>query len=173
MGDILYILISRIFNLRPRLYRTQDALVAVTSTRFAILTFGLKLRKVMIDSHQQAIRIFSRSCWFFTRVRRVPFDRVKEVLYEYHDVSPGSGIAGVSYTETDLFVVSVRLKDRKIVLLAKFFGRGSFVNNSIMPDWLYFVENVRAGLSSGDQEEESRAFASSVAAIIGVDIVNQ
>ena len=79
----------------------------------------------------------------------------------------------MNYTETDLFVVSVRLRNGKIVMLAKFFGRGSFVNNSFFPDWLYFEEIVRAGLSGGDQEDESRAFASSVAAIIGVDIVNQ
>lgn len=165
--------IGRLFNVRPRIRLVNGAIVATTAPHIAVLSLGLKLRKVMVDPNHRAIRIFARYAWFFTKVKRIPFEDVKYVLYKYVDASPLGGLPNTTYQEQDLFVVGVRLRNRKEHTLVRFYGQGDFANNSIMPDWVYFDQIGMSRLSQGSQEDESRLYATSVANMIGVELTNE
>jgi hypothetical protein len=74
------------------------------------------------------------------------------------------------YQELDLFTVGVVLTSGEAVTLCRFFGPGDWVNNHFMPDWVFFDDHLAAALSRGDQEEESRAYATVVARTVGVEL---
>ncbi len=65
------------------------------------------------------------------------------------------------------------LRNGEETVLCRFYGQGSFVNNSFMPDWMYWGDQVAADLTQGSQESESRGYATTVAALIGVDVRNR
>lgn len=173
-GFLADILFAHVLKLRPRVHKVDGALIADTALHVAILTLGLKLRRVMIDPKQKAVRIFARYGWFFPKVRHIPFHAVECVLYTYSElngaINPLSGWS--AYQEREMFAVRLRLVDGEEPLLCRFYGSGSFVNNSILPDWLYWDEMLTAPLAQGDQEEVSRCYASAVAALIGVELQN-
>lgn len=164
------VVFGRLLQMRPKIRRVGDALVASTATKWAILMLGTKLRTVTVDPRQRAIRIVARYFWLLKGVRRVPFDAVRRVVYDYRDINPLQHLPLAVYQELDLFTVSVDLRDGERVVLCRFFGLGDFVNEHILPDWVFWDEQLAAALSQGDQEDESRAYASSVAAIIGVPL---
>ncbi len=166
-------LFQRIFNMRPRVRKLNGCLVADTGVRCAVLTLGLKLRRVLVDPTQRAVRIRARYFWVVPIVRRIPFDAVKEVIYDYHDVSPFGSISLSGYQETDMFAVRLRLVNGEEVLLCRFFGSGNFVNDTVWPDWFYWTEVQFSRISAGSQEDESRMYAIAVAGLIGVEIENQ
>ena len=94
----------------------------------------------------------------------IPFRFIESIRYGYNDVSGNSpwSEAGPTF---DVFRISLRLCDQEVVPLFSFFGKGTFVNNSIMPDWWYWPEyamNV-----SGTQEQESRLVAELLRHMIG------
>lgn len=172
---VINILLGRLLNVRPRIRKIQGALVADTAPHIAVLTLGLKLRRVMIDPKQKAIRMFARYGWFVPRIRHIPFDAITCVLYTYNELNnqlnPLSGWQ--AYQQQDMFVVRVRLKNGEEPILCRFYGQGDFVNNSILPDWLYWEDQMASNLTRGSQEDESRAYATTVANLIGVDVRNR
>ncbi len=87
MDYLIGILLGRFFNVGPRVRKLNGALTADTAVPIAILTLGLKLRRVMIDPKQKAVRIFARYGWFVPRVRHIPFDFVQCVLYDYIEMN--------------------------------------------------------------------------------------
>ncbi len=171
---IVNILFGRLLNVRPRIRKVQSMLIADTAPHIAILTLGLKMRRVMIDPQQKAIRIFARYAWLIPRVRHIPFDVVECVLYTYNELNnqfnPLSGWE--AYQQQDMFVVGLRLKDGEEPILCRFYGQGDFMNNSIFPDWMYWEVEMPANMTHGTQEDESRGYASTVAGLIGVDVRN-
>lgn len=175
MNFITSILFGRLLNVRPRVRKVNGALVADTAPHIAILTLGLKLRRVMIDPKQKAIRIFARYAWFIPRVRHIPFDAVQCVVYDYIELNnqynPFAGWG--AYQQQDMFKVCLRLIDGEEPVLCRFYGQGEFVNNTYMPDWMYWGDEVAAELTHGSQETESRSYANTVANIIGVGLQNR
>jgi hypothetical protein len=174
MNYLISIVLGRLLNVRPRMRKVGGALVADTAPHIAILTLGLKLRRVMIDPQQKAVRIFARYAWLIPRVRHIPFDVVQCVLYDYMELNNQfNPLAGWgAYQEQDMFTVRLRLKDGEEPVLCRFYGQGDFLNNSIMPDWMYWGDEIKADLTHGSQESESRSYATTVAALIGVDVQN-
>ena len=171
---VVNVLFGRLLNVRPRIRKEHEVLIADTAPHIAILTLGLKLRRVMIDPNQKAVRIFARYAWFFPRVRHIPFDVIECVLYTYRElnnmINPFSGWG--AYQEQDIFLVCVRLKNGEEPILCRFYGQGAFVNNSFLPDWMYWGDEMTANLTQGTQETESQSYATTVAKLIGVDIRN-
>jgi hypothetical protein len=174
MGYLFNLLIGRFLHVEPRIRKVRGALVADTAPHIAVLTLGLKLRRVMIDPEQRAVRIFARYAWFIPKVRHIPFDVVQCVLYSYtelnNQINPFSGWG--AYQEQDMFTVRLRLKNGEEPVLCRFYGQGGFVNNTVWPDWMYWGTELAANLTQGSQEDISRHYADTVAALIGVDIRN-
>jgi hypothetical protein len=170
--DFLFgIIFGRLLNVRPRIRKINGALVADTAPHIAVLTLGLKLRRVMLDPRHRAVRIFARYAWFFPRVRHIPFDVVRCVLYTYSDVNPLSGLG--AQREQDMFTVRLRLKNGEEPVLCRFYGQGGFVNNTLWPDWMYWEDQMIANVVQGSQEDESRLYATAVSNLIGVEIENR
>lgn len=164
------VLLARLLAMRPRIRVVRDVLVASTAPRWAVLTLGLKLRTVTVNPRQRVIRIVGRYLWLVRVVRRIPFDAVVRVVYDYRDVNPLQHLPLAVHQELDLFTVSVDLRNGERVVLCRFFGAGEFVNEHFLPDWVFWDEQLASSLSRGDQEEESRAYATTVAAVVGVPL---
>ena len=165
--------LARMLNLRPRVAKEKDILVASTGIGTQCFTLFSASRRLMIDPHQKAVRIRDRSFWFFTQWHRIPFDVVEAVVYSYADVSPGQISPLGAYRSMDLFTVALRLNHGKEQRLFRFFGQSAFNNNGILPDWCYWEDNVMTPLVIGGQEAASKTFAEVLSGMIGVPIVNE
>jgi len=153
-----------ILSMRPKISKEGGKLSARTSVCFALFTLGLHWRKVVIDPKHQKVIITRRSLWFFEQRRVIPFRFIESIGYGYNDVSGTSDWGGAGQT-FDVFRISLRLVDQESVPLFSFFGRGSFINNSVMPDWWYWSEYTTS--LSGTQEQESRLYAELLKQMIG------
>jgi hypothetical protein len=172
MQYILFLLLGRLLNIRPKIRKVNDLLVATTAPHIALLTFGLKLRSVIIDPRQKAVRIHARYCWFIPIVRHIPFFAITSIIYRYADWNPTSNFGIFAYQEEDMFSVNVRLKDGEEVMLVRFFGNGDFINNSWYPDWMLWEDFIEARITKGNQEEESRVYVDIISKLIGVPVEN-
>ena len=101
----------------------------------------------------------------------MPFNAIKSVTYTYGDLDPSQHWAWAHQTN-DLFTVGLWLHSGEEVPLFRFYGSGDFQNEGPFPDWWYWDEKIEAQLSMGNQEGESRAYASILSAMIGVEIDN-
>lgn len=170
VGVAVRFVLGRIFAMGPRLQVRRGALVASTSLKTTIMTLGMRMRTVTVDPRLRHIRIENRTLWLFRRVRRIPFEAVKSVLYDWNDVNPFHDTPMTIHQELDLYVVSVSLEDGRVVELCRFFGLGDWVNEHYMPDWVFWDDMLAAELARGSQEEESRAYALLIAQAIGVPL---
>jgi hypothetical protein len=164
MGGEGMLLGLSVLSMSPKIWKENGKLIARTSGCFALFTFWLHWRKVVIDPKHQKVIITRRSLWFWEKRRVMPFRFSESIAYGYNDVSGTSDWGGAGQT-FDVFRISLRLADQETVPLFSFFGRGSFVNNSVMPDWWYWSEYTTS--MSGTQEQESRLYAELLKRMIG------
>lgn len=151
----------------PRIQKEGGRLVATTAWKTRLLTLGMLNRTVNVDPAQQTITIRDRTAWFFKRRRRIGFGVIRAVTYSYEDLTVGAALQW-TYDSSDLFRVGVRLESLEDIHLFSFYGRGTFVNEGPLPDWLYWSEY--AFDLSGTQESESRAFVELLSSMIGVPV---
>jgi hypothetical protein len=163
---------SRIFVFKPRVYRRNGQLIAQSGWRSQLFSLGFGGRQVVIDRQREMVRIRKRSFWFARSTRFIPFKAVEEVTYDYHDVSPHT-YASWSHQEDDLFTVGLKLRTGEYVPLVRFYGEGDFSNDSDFPDWFFWEDKLEARLSMQNCEGESRAYAYSIAAVMGVEVGNE
>src|SRR5262245_22082129 len=135
----------------PRVRKAKGKLIASTAWRLRILTLGLTLRTVVIDRIEEVVRIRRRYFWLLTRKRKIPFEAVRVVSYDYQDLSIGS-LWSWAHDSLDLFSVGLRLHGGRDVHLFNFFGEGTFQNDGPLPDWWYWDDF--AFDMSGTQETE-------------------
>jgi hypothetical protein len=172
LGYLLFFVYGKVFRFRPRIRRDGGRLVATSGRRSQVFSLGLWWRRVTVDRNARTIRIESRGGWIFRSARTIPFDRIAEVLYGYGQLDPSSYAPMAAYHDDDLFTVGLLLDDNKEVPLFRFYGTGSFTNNTIWPDWMYFDSTIMERLTQGPQEDESLYFADALALLIGVPIGN-
>jgi hypothetical protein len=156
-----------LLSIGPRLEKRDGQLIARTCWRVWLAFLGSYERRLTVDPKRQNISIFRRYLWFFRRTKEIPFHSVKAVLYRYTDVSGNTNWAWWGQTY-DHFTVGLQLHDFEEVNLFHFFGEGTFVNNTRLPDWLFWEQYVTT--VSGTQEQESRAFAELLQHMIGVPL---
>ncbi len=170
--DILWTFVfGRLFWIRPSVRRKGAVLVATSNWRTHVFTLGAYSRTVLVDTAQRAVRARTRRFWLFVRWRRFPFDAVRAVLYGYVDLSPDSVFSSISaFQRDDVFTVALRLADGSEHALFRFYGPGEFVNESFLPDWMYWTDQLEAWYSHGPQETESLAYADLVSRLIGVPL---
>ncbi len=168
MDFISQYLFSRLFYFCPKISKQGQTLVARSDWRALTMCLGYGGRMVTIDPVQKVIRLKLRSFWFYQTSKRIEFDWIQEIVYHYNDIAPAWG----AHQENDLFEVALLLKNGERVTLFHFYGEGSFVNNGIMPDWMYWEDFMIADYIRGNQESESLMFADMVSRLTGAPIGN-
>jgi hypothetical protein len=116
-----------------------------------------------------------RKAWAIKTFRRIEFTDIEEILYGYAEVSSDSfdtSSTWGAHTVQDLFTVGLLLKGGEQVTLFRFYGQGGFVNNGILPDWMYWDEYLVSPYTQGNQESDSLMFADLLSRMIGVPIGN-
>lgn len=151
----------------PRISERDGGLIAATAWRWRVLFLGTMLREVVVDPGSKMVLIHCRYLWFFPFRRRIPFAKIAAVTYGYEDLSTGAGWSPAHNT-FDAFAVGLQLVDDAEIPLFSFYGEGTFVNESGLPDWMYWGQSIFGVV--GRQEHESRAFVDSLAKMIGVKV---
>lgn len=148
--------VSSLFSLGPKISREGRRLVARTSVPVLLLTLGLSYKRVVVDPAARAVTIERRFAGVFRTERRIPFDAIDAIVYQYGDLNPTTAL-GFTGDAVDRFAVGLRLRGSPYpVHLFSFVGEGSFQNTTIWPDWFYWEE--LAFDMRGTQEEESKVF---------------
>ena len=166
---IVVMLIGRIFKFCPKIAKVGGKLVARSSILAQVLTLFAAARRVTVDPTIRGLTIRRRLFWFFNATQRIDFDRILNVTYDYSEVAPTSQVAWAYYS-CDLFTVGLQLKTGEQILLFRFFGGGDFVNDSFLPDWMYWQDELEAKLAHGSQEREAGAYAKTLGGLIGVPV---
>lgn len=157
----------RLLSICPRIGKRGCRIVAKTAWRLRILLLGLVLREVVIDPQAEEIILDSRYLWVVRRRHVFPFADIEAITYGYQDDTFGSSWS--AHDSTDWFNVGLRLKDRKEIHLFHFIGDGTFTNNSVFPDWMYWGERLFD--FEGSQERESKAFVDLLSTMVRVPVV--
>ncbi len=168
--DVIYWLTKftgRFFAIGPRIWRDGDTVVARSNWFSQLLCLGFAGRRVTIDPKGRALRIRYRSFWLFTFSRRLEFDWVSHVLYGYYGTG---GWSYGAYQEDEVFSIKLVLKNAEEVLLFRFAGEGDFVNNTFLPDWMFWWDSTVANLCKGPQEAQSLMYAETVSQLVGVPL---
>ena len=158
-----------VMTVHPTVQRKNSVLSASTPWQWQLLTLGATNRELRIDPRTKLVYFFHRNFWFSKHKQHFSFDQVASVYYRYVDMNPPSFLP-MTYQEADIFQVGFRMKNDREIKLFTFMGRGGFVNNSRLPDWLYWEDFAIARLSAGNQETESLAFANTIALLVGVGL---
>lgn len=167
---LLDVLLQRLLQCRPRIYRQGNQLIAVTGWRTQILCLGFAGRKVVVDPDAKLVRLTQRAFWFATYGKVYTYDRILYVLSGYRDWSlSGLSVSG-AYRETGVFTVELRLTTGERIVLFRFFDEGAFTNEGFLPDAMYWQDYVNSALTTVDQGTAADNYAKLVAGLIGVRI---
>jgi hypothetical protein len=156
-----------LLSVTPRIRKEDGKLVARTSLVGLLITLTLLHRTVTVDPEKRLLTVRRRLFWFFTRTRSVPFGHIESLTYSYEDWNPSTGM-GFAGDTTDCFTVRLNLKDGEQVHLFHFFGEGTFTNNSVLPDWMYWPDY--AFDAAGTQTEKSKAYVELLESILSVPL---
>lgn len=151
-------------SITPRIVGDAQGLTATTAWAAQLLMLCGWFRRVRIDLEERRVSIDDRSWWIRCRERVILFDQVAAVTYGYEEWSWTWG----ARDPIDRFIVGLKLKSRKEVALFWFAGDGTFTNDGILPDWVYWKE-IAFDLQ-GTQEQESRVFARVLSKMIEVTL---
>jgi hypothetical protein len=154
-------------SVTPRIGKDEEKLVAQTSPMGLLLTLTLLHRAVVVDSQKKSVIIRRRLFWFLASEKEIPFKRIASLSYDFEDWNPSTGM-GFTGGTTDCFTVKLNLTNGKQVHLFHFFGEGTFVNNSIFPDWMYWSDF--AFDAAGTQAEKSRAYVTVLQKLLNVPL---
>ncbi|HWD38378.1 MAG TPA: hypothetical protein VG944_05985 [Fimbriimonas sp.] len=172
MIEVILTILFRIFTLTfsptPAI-KKEGGLLAIESTwKTALLTLGGRHRRVLVDPKNRGIILTDRRFWLFRSSRRIPFDAIVSILYGYVDLAD----SWFSHYDEDLYTVGLNLTNGTSVAFFRFFGQGSFTNNSIYPDWCFWEENMVSKTAQHDMESESATLAGVLSHITGAPLEN-
>jgi hypothetical protein len=155
---------TRLLSITPRIVGDARGITAMTARMAQLLMLCARFRRVRIDMSERKVTMEDRSWWFRKQARVILFDEVAAVGYGYEEWSWSWG----ARDPIDRFVVGLKLKWGEEVRLFCFVGDGTFRNDGIFPDWVYWKE-IAFDLQ-GTQEQESRMFARVVGKMLGVSL---
>ena len=171
MGYISSFLFRKLINVEPTVSKEGQLLIIKSGWRAHLLSLGAASRKISVDPVSKIVRLRGRRFWFFGWSRRIEYDWIQQIEYGYWSTG-GSNLYWGEGTEDEMFTISLRLKDNSDVTLCRFFGSGDFYNNTIMPDWWYYGDQMLAEVSRGTQQQSSYALVNLLENLIGVPVVN-
>ena len=144
-------------------------LVIKTAWRGHCLSLGAASRKVTVDPVLKIVRLRGRRFWFFPWARRIEYDWIQQISYGYTSFGGWGWGEG---TVDDLFTISLYLKNNTEVLVCRFYGSGDFYNNTIMPDWWFYGDQMIAEAGRGTQDQNSSSLVNLLQNLIGVPVAN-
>lgn len=152
---------------RPRVFADGDALVIADGWKSHLLRLGSFSRMARIDPKAKVVGLKGRRFWFGTWSRAIPFSRIDQIEYGYEETG-----GSYDHQEHDKFTLGLRLTNGESVHLCTFTGLGGFMNNSVLPDWMFPGEALEARITAEDQEDRSQNLADVLSGMIGVPITN-
>ena len=153
----------------PQVRVERDRITARTSPVYAVLTLGLTLDRVEVDSRARAVRIARRKAWFFHRTRQIAFDRIQAVTYEMDDHSVLPEATGVR-SGPETFRVGLKLHDLEQVDLFRFTGEGAFAADvTFLHEWVDHKIQELADVT-GRQQQGSLGMVELLGQRIGVPL---
>lgn len=168
INEIVSRLVMKAVVPRPEVTVEGNCLVLQSGWRTAALTLGGRKRKVIVDRQKSLITIQDRRFWVSSK-QTIVFDRVHEVIYGYVDMGGNDWTSG---NEQDLFTVGLWLKDGKVVTLFRLYGEGEYINNSILPDWMFVDEIIPGQVVKHGMDDHALSVSDVLAATIGVPVGN-
>jgi hypothetical protein len=164
--DRLVEMLTRLLSITPRIVGDADVLTATTSRLAQLLMLLARFRRVRVDAASRTVTIEDRMWWCWRKARVILFDQVAAVSYGYEEWLPLSGFS--ARDPIDRFVVGLKLKGGEEVGLFWFVGDGTFTNDGVFPDLVYWKEIALD--MSGTQEQESRVFAKVLRKMVGAPL---
>ena len=173
-------LFRKLTNIVPTVSKRGDVLVISYGWRSHLLSLGSVSRRIEVDPNLKVLHIIGRRFWVFGWSKRIEFDWVEVILYGYWNSgwalgtgASGWGVVGFGeYTEEEMFTIALQLKNNTKVVLCRFFGSGEWVNNSFLPDWCYWGDQMLADATYGSQQSSSSTLVNVLSNLIGVPVVN-
>lgn len=150
-----------------RIRKDNEQLLISTSRIVQALTLGTTFTAVRFSPLERRIEIRRRNFWIRRTCRVVRFDDVAAVLYGYEDWSLEADL-GASHDSRDVFTIGLRLSSDEEISIARFFGAGEFVNESLLPDWCFWEDQLFDW--AGTQDSESLLLAELISKMLGVKI---
>src|ERR1700682_356838 len=130
----------------PRIKTTGGKLRAKSSWLASLACLGLYSCEVVVDAQRSLVTVIRRFFWFVKTKRELPFTDIHGVAYDYQ--GPRSAVARwLTDDPEDCFSVGLRLHNQAYIHPFSF-----------------------CGSRPGTPEEESKAFASQLAKLIGVSV---
>ncbi len=154
---------------RPVILKVGDELIVRSGWRTWLWTLGARHRRVVVSPRKRVLRVVDRRFWLFRSTRRVEFEWIARVLVDDYDWGFGTWASG--YTQQDLLLVGLALKNNDTVTLFRYYCQGDFVNDSFYPDWMMWDEIAASALVPGGAvANEAQRLASVLSGLIGVPV---
>jgi hypothetical protein len=161
-------LTTRGLSISPRMKATRGSLEVETSGLVQALCLGSYRHRVLFDTRTRTIEVETRRLWLWKRHRRVSFDDVVYLGYDFHDQAT-SFIAWRNYyqrTDTvESYHVYLALDDAgdDRITVGKFRGEGSAMSG---PMWTILGYDDVIDLQ-GTQGDQSLQLVDKLAALLG------
>lgn len=85
-------------------------------------------------------------------------------------ISTCISLAGTAYRDRGVYTVELRPTTGQRIMLFRFYSEGDFINDGLMPDFMFWDEYLEATLTKGDQGREAEAFGKIIAGLVGMRI---
>ena len=157
----------RLLTLNPKLWIAQGRLHARTAFLVRLLALFSYDRQVILNPRTRLITVERRALWLLQTRRTIPFARVECITYRFRRlITSWSWWVGTT-DQLEIFTIRLVLRDPKeTVTLLRFSGEGS-----LRTGWCGVLLGGDSIVElSGTQEEDSRAYVSILARVIGAPL---
>lgn len=112
-------------------------------------------RSLKIDRQRRTLTIFHLDFWLIPQKWVVSYHDIRDINYKYRDYG---FLRSLNYARNslDCYTVSIELQNYRVIDLFWWYGEGEFLNESILPDWVFWQQY--AFDTKGSQKRESLQF---------------
>ena len=115
-------LVGLVVHIRPKIQQFENLLVISSGLRARMLCLGAGGRRIVVDPHEQTVKITLRSFWVASSTRVIEFDQVGQILFGANLLMFGRLRQPDEGTFFDIYSVQLCLKDGESVLIYRFLG---------------------------------------------------
>ena len=152
-----------LLSIGPKVWSEGHVLCARTDLITIFTRLGIYWISFRADIPARTFHV-TRHYLAFSSTRSLPFDRVRRIIYNYHDTFGFLGWLGAARDSRDHYRIGLETWDDEEIMLFDWVGEGEFRNDSIWPDFVYWKEF--AFDMTGTQKKESLLFYDALCAMI-------